>query len=84
MIHVTLRDTTTGEVRVWTSDIEWGDVEHPAFIWEEGNFACDCNRAQFFARAIGAPEPTCPPCGDWRYVIDQITDANGVVVYTEP
>lgn len=40
------------------------------FLWADGNYACDCNRASFFAWAGGEKEPRGVPCGMSTYVID--------------
>lgn len=53
---VTLKDTQTGEVRTITQDYGYPefDVNDPEnehyiwFYWEEGNYACDCNRYTVF------------------------------------
>ena len=39
------------------------------YLWSEGNFACDCNRALDFSRAVGEAEPDDPPCGETAYSI---------------
>ena len=58
---VLLRNNVTGEERFIDSDSEWDDVHE--FLWTEGNFGCDCNRALFFARAGGEEDPLGPICG---------------------
>ena len=66
---VDITDTTTGETREWDSGLEW--VEHSDYLWEEGNFSCDCNRSLFFGRAIDTPEDEIEeaPCGGLRYTV---------------
>lgn len=85
---VYLRDTGTGErrtYRTWETlpDAEGlGGVE---FSWGEHNDSCDCNRALYFARAAGikADDPEAQ-CGDGRYVVDKIVNADtGAIMYTE-
>lgn len=80
-----IRDTATGQVRTyakWEPEEEdgWSD-----FNWRENNYSCDCNRASFFAEAVGAvlsDEET--PCGDGRYVVESILDArDGREIYSE-
>lgn len=46
-----ITDRTTGETRTEKFDLEWG--EGSDYLWSDGNFGCDCNRAQFFAVAAG-------------------------------
>jgi hypothetical protein len=51
--------------------------------WSDGNYACDCNRGLFFARAVGEEDPDVE-CGEVVYKIDCIKDAEtGEVLYTE-
>jgi uncharacterized protein len=63
---VLLRDNTTGEVREYHSESDW-DPEISDYVWIDGNYACDCNRALFFARAAGEDEPENSPCGVERF-----------------
>ncbi len=54
MYKVAIRNTETNEVRVRTYDGEsdkWSKARR--FLWEEGNFCCDCNRRIEFERAAG-------------------------------
>jgi hypothetical protein len=39
------------------------------YIWDEGNYSCDCNRALFFARAKGEEDPENRPCGEEAYSV---------------
>jgi hypothetical protein len=43
---------------------EWPESE---FIWTEGNYSCDCNRALFFAWAREEEEPTELACSTGKY-----------------
>lgn len=64
-------DTETGEVR----EVEAGWHDDGYFIWDEGNYGCDCNRALFFARAAGVElDMDETPCGDSRYELDGFED----------
>lgn len=74
---VTIKDTVTQESRVCPFDLDWTDST--AFLWEEGNYSCDCNRSLFFAQAAGEADGH-QPCGDTRYVVTSIV-SNGQVVY---
>lgn len=56
--QVQLRDTVTGETRLYADDWDGHDwSEGVPFIWAEGNFSCDHNRHLFWIRASGR-EPT--------------------------
>lgn len=63
--RVLLRKNETGEERWFDYDQEWGDASD--FLWTDGNYACDCNRADFFARAGGETPTDDSPCGDTRF-----------------
>lgn len=74
----------TGETRTMKNygGITW-DLDYPGadFIWSEGNFACDCNRALFFEEAIGNDDPD-RECGSEAYTV-RIVAPNGDVLYDE-
>ena len=53
---VTILDTHTGETVTYEDEHYFDDEYDSDFIWDEGNFSCDCNRALFFLRAKGVPE----------------------------
>lgn len=85
-ITVHLLKTATGE-RVEYRTEGFQDPDNPgqfsSFIWEDGNFSCDCNRELFFARAKGLPEPDVY-CSGGRFRVEKIVrDADGVVIYEE-
>lgn len=64
---VILRDARTGEqATVDMPTSTWGEAEE--FLWSDGNFACDCNRASLFAQASGREPADDRPCGMERYV----------------
>lgn len=48
-----IKDIRTGEIRCCNTKIWETDGSPNPYIWEEGNYACDCNRHLFFERAIG-------------------------------
>lgn len=55
----------------WESDF--------VFIWEEGNFSCDCNREDFFCKASGEPEVE-RNCGNGVYRVNWLrNDETGKV-----
>lgn len=84
---VAIRRAEDGLVRVYRSDHETrDDGSFDDYIWADGNFACDCNRSDFFERADGR-EPAdveTAPCGDHRFIIEWIKDVEtGEVLYSE-
>lgn len=46
----------TGEVKLVTIDEAWDESQE--YLWIDGNWSCDCNRAAFFG------EETDWPCGE--------------------
>lgn len=65
MYKVHIKKIATGEIRIFTDkDGIWDDTA--LWIWTEGNYMCDCNRALFFARAGGEDdtEAWSQKCGD--------------------
>jgi hypothetical protein len=51
------------------------------FGWSEGNFSCDCNRAQFFAEAKGLRDPDLP-CSDGRFSV-RVAANDGSTIYSD-
>lgn len=87
-IEVAIRRTADGQVRVYRDKGTRNADGFQDSIWADGNFACDCNRYDFFERA-GGREPTDEesedaPCGTTAFRIVYIKDAaTGEIVYTE-
>lgn len=59
-VHAVLRKD--GVMRTFSSDIDQDNIGGVIFNWTEGNYSCDCNRGDFYARAGGEPDPDLP-CG---------------------
>ncbi len=49
----------------WKPYYTWSDL----FWWTDGNAGCDCNRAIFFARSAGEPEPPETPCSSDKFYV---------------
>jgi len=67
---ITIKDMRTGQTVQLTEPDEKIDEDNgwPPFIWEEGNYSCDCNREIYFNRAQGIEiDITKPLCGHSRY-----------------
>lgn len=85
---IDIRRNADGVVRrYYEPDLVWhaGD-SHPEFIWEEGNFACDCNRDLFFGRSVDPDydrdDDESARCGRERYSI-RIVDGRDHILYDE-
>ena len=67
-----LLDTRTDVVVEVPEDVACADHEDQGeYMWTEGNYGCDCNRALFHARARGVPDPEEKDlvCGEDRFVL---------------
>lgn len=83
---VDILNVPTGETRRYTSiSLLEEDGSGPAlFIWTDGNYSCDCNRALFFLRAAGDDEDwDAIVCGDGGYKIRMINPLTGALHYDE-
>jgi hypothetical protein len=81
-----ITDTETNEERAFKTT-GWLDDEGAffEFVWSEGNFACDCNRGDFYASCVGEELEDDDPraqCGDGRYRV-RITNADGAEIYRD-
>jgi hypothetical protein len=84
-VRVHLRKVSTGEVRVYDDSLYTTATYDGLFIWDEGNYACDCNRRLFWDQAVGVETPDGEDrCGGGAFVVDRIERiADGVIVYSE-
>ncbi len=71
-ITVHIRDNTTGETREHRDPYDWFE-----FLWSDGNYGCDCNRGLFFGRAGPDGEGLEVDCGEERFSIVKVIDADG-------
>lgn len=74
---VEIRHNETGEVRQDKSHRFFGP-----FIWADGNYACDCNRALFFARAAGEDDPD-RGCGTTAFSLRVLGEDGKTVLYED-
>ena len=69
LVHI--RKNETGEVRIYKDDLYLDEDNLPnTFIWEDGNYACDCNRRLFFARVNDEDEDWESGCSDTEYSVN--------------
>lgn len=81
----TVHDDTVDDWSDWMSTV--------IFLWEDGNYSCNCNRYLFFERALGKSEDEIDaedPAGDTgdcgsyeNYRVNFIKDEAGKIVYKE-
>ena len=78
---VWIRRNADGETRMCTEIEKWDDVDE--FMWSDGNYRCDCNRALFFYRAAGMKsEDIEVECGDDAFYV-WIRDQDGNELYAD-
>lgn len=83
-IDVLIRNNKTGEVVIYEDYgyfDEYGSFHD--FIWSEGNYSCDCNRALFFYRAKDMPDPEDRDCGEELYSVRITRKSTGEILYDE-
>lgn len=78
-IEVAIRRNADGLVRTQSMDLPW----RGSYWWDEGNAACDCNRAWWFADAGPEARNDGEKCGHGRFTVLSIKVPSGEVVYSE-
>ena len=85
-----IRHNPSGEVRqckdeiLFNTDSCMGEENAPCtYIWEKGNFECDCNRRGFFKRAGGDDDLDFGECGSGEFSVNLENPKTGVVFYRE-
>lgn len=71
-----LKNTATGEIREYVSQVEDQYLDGQQFWWTDGNASCDCNRSMFFAEVGGEKDPEAE-CGNERIELKALR-INGV------
>lgn len=76
---IEIRRNSDDVTRSYVDEYPWQGV----FIWQDGNYSCDCNRYLFFERADGkTPEWDDGECGDGGYSV-RITAPDGKLLYSD-
>jgi hypothetical protein len=83
-ILVDLLEVSTGKTSIYrdkiTMEAELDGNYYPVlYIWEEGNYSCDCNRRSFFYGRFVEDSP----CGEGKYLIKISNADTGEVYYDE-
>lgn len=68
--------------RFYGSDWEY-ERDGSFYIWEDGNYSCDCNRRSFFLRAADEEEPEENACGDGAFSVRLFDAQTGELVYQD-
>jgi hypothetical protein len=87
-ITALIRCNATGEIRQHETKGYVGEDESgpSTFIWEEGNYSCDCNRHIFFHVAGGGDyedDEADIECSDGKYSVNLVNPKTGEVFYRE-
>lgn len=70
-VLVRIRKNDTGEIRVRKDELYLDKDGVPiTFIWEDGNYSCDCNRRLFFARVNNEEEDWDSGCSETEYSVN--------------
>jgi hypothetical protein len=85
---VFIKNNETGEIREHHDEliIDEETKEPSLFIWEEGNYSCDCNRELFFLRAKHESEESVlnqNRCTDGRFSVKIKEAQTGRILYSE-
>ena len=82
---VHIKHIPSGEIRIFntTAIISKDDPKWLPWMWEEGNWSCDCNRSSFFSQAAGEDEYEEAECGDELYRANVFNPKTGECLYRE-
>ncbi len=77
----------TGEIAKYENKGIWDEENQMphTYIWEEGNFSCDCNRKMFFLSGLNRSEPSDEeiPCGGGKYLVNLENPQTSEIFYRE-
>jgi len=89
LLTIIILEVETGQrVLYMPEEIQSEDVDDLIlYLWEEGNFSCDCNRGLFFAQALGDMEREEQAweggCSEGKYRVEVRERDTARVIYTE-
>jgi hypothetical protein len=85
-----VRDNATGEQRSHPTTALWSEDGPCTYIWEEGNYSCDCNRRLSWLRGDGRDEEAQAllgsknlPCSDGKFSVNLVNLQTQEVFYQE-
>ena len=83
-VLVKIKKNKTGEIVDYYNDSTIWDNGINFFIWEEGNYSCDCNRELFFERAKGnEPDSDNVKCGTGGFSVNIYCPKTNECLYKE-
>lgn len=78
MSRVFIRRESDGAVRILHDKEKWASTSE--YIWRDGNYTCDCNRASFFGHDVDFDSPE--SCGEGKFAV-RIEDDHGRMLYQD-
>ena len=81
-INVEIKRNADGLTRVYPFPEYGWDTDMDDYMWSDGNYSCDCNRALFFARAADEDDDIDIQCGESAYSV-RIFDLSGKLLYQD-
>ena len=84
-ITAQIKNNETGEIRqyavigIWDKEINGPNT----YIWEEGNWSCDCNRCDFWHQSGGEEEWEESECGFEKFSVNLSNPETGEIFYRE-
>jgi len=75
---VEIRENATGIVR-----LHWDEYWAGPFMWGDGNYGCDCNRALFFLASAGPGADGDFACGEERFSVRISSADDGRTLYQD-
>lgn len=72
-VNIKITKVSDGSVAEFDDQLYTTEDYSGIFVWEDGNYSCDCNRSLFFNRSKGLPDGN-GKCGHTKYRVDFIKD----------
>jgi len=76
-LKIEIKRNSDGVIAIFHWNVD--DVDAQLYLWEEGNYSCDCNRDLFFNDVTDNEAE----CGNTRYSVRLIDADSGEMLYDE-
>ena len=77
-----IKDTSTGQTRTYRESRD-RTTNAMVFLWSEGNFGCDCNRAIFFHGDPDVDRGCNWPPNDNKYLVEVRDEDTAELIYSD-
>lgn len=83
-VIVKIKNNNTGEVRKFEDELNFDEETNTpsTWMWEEGNYSCDCNRSLFFNRA-GNEDDGNHECSEGEFSANIYNIVDNSLIYEE-